>query len=86
MAAPANVAALEKPEGKAGERGDAVIALLAGDRDMVEAERAELKLRKLALDATIGRTDVLTIRARRDTACSWTGVQSQDRRWRQRRR
>src|ERR1700675_4823793 len=51
MAAPANVAALEKPEGKAGERGDAVIALLAGDRDMVEAERAELKLRKLALDA-----------------------------------
>ena len=51
MAAPANVAALVKREGEAGENGDAVIALLAGYRDVREAQRAELELGKLALDA-----------------------------------
>ena len=51
MSASANVAALVKREGEAGENGDAVIALLAGDRDVGKAERAELELGKLALDA-----------------------------------
>jgi hypothetical protein len=51
MPSPANVAALEKCEGQAREDGDAVIALLAGNRDMGKAERAKLKLGKLALDA-----------------------------------
>ena len=51
MAAAANVAALEQREGKAGKDGDAVIALLAGHRDMRKAERPELKLWELAFDA-----------------------------------
>ncbi len=51
MAASANVAALVKCERQTGEGGDAVITLLAGHRDMVEAERPQLELRKLELDA-----------------------------------
>ena len=46
MAAPANVAALDHGEREAGEGGDAMIALLPGDRDMVEAERPQAQLRK----------------------------------------
>ena len=51
MSAPANVAALEQREGQAGKNGDAVIALLAGHRDMREAERPKLNLGKFVLDA-----------------------------------
>ena len=51
MSAAANVAALLQREGEARERGDAVIALLARDRDMGKAERAELARREILLDA-----------------------------------
>ena len=51
MSAPANVAALFKREGDARERGDAVIALLARDRDMGKAERVQLARGEVLLDA-----------------------------------
>ena len=46
MTAPANIAALDSTEGNARENRDAVIALLARDRHMAEAERAEAAARE----------------------------------------
>jgi hypothetical protein len=51
VATPADVAALFEREGQAGEGGDAVLALLAGDRDMGKAKRTELELGGFSLDA-----------------------------------
>ena len=51
VTAPANIAALYLGERNAREDGDAVIALLSGDRDMVEAERAERQLGEEAVNA-----------------------------------
>ena len=51
VTAPANIAPLFQRERDAGERGDAVIPLLARDRDMGKAERAKLARGKVPLDA-----------------------------------
>src|SRR5262245_21599669 len=51
MPAPANVAALFKRKGETRECSDAVIALLARDRDVGKAERMERAQREVLLDA-----------------------------------